>query len=332
MRRLLPTLLVGLLVLAACAGDDDDVATPPSSSTTAVPDEPASPPTVDELLAGDRILNIPHAGGDQDYPHSTMYAFTEAVAAGADVLEFDIWATADGVVVIHHDADTAKTTPESLVVADTDVATLQALDKAYWFSPACWPCQDRPEAEYEFRGVRTGEVAPPEGYTPDDFRLITLEELSDRFPEIPFDIEIKGEGAAGKRNALALAAELERLDRTASTVVVSFDSEIIDAFHTAAPDVVTSPGVAEMTAWLLEDVALADHHRVVQVPPVFSGVEVLNADSITKAHGDGLEIWVWMDSAAEQENEEFYASLVAMGIDGIIAGRPAAATRAIDGS
>ncbi|WP_436793970.1 glycerophosphodiester phosphodiesterase family protein [Actinospongicola halichondriae] len=332
MRRLLVSLVVGLVVLAGCAGDDD--AAPDSTSTTAADatttSVPLAPPTVDELLAGDRVLDIPHAGGDQDFPHSTMYAFAESVAAGADVLEFDIWTTADDVVVVHHDADTAKTTPESLVVAETDLATLQELDKAYWFSPECWPCQDRPEEEYVFRGIRTGDVAPPEGYTPDDFRLVTLEELSERFPEIPFDIEIKGEGDIGVRNAEALAAALDDLGRTDSTVVVSFDSAVIAAFHEAAPDVATSPGVAEMTAWLLEGEPLAAHHRVVQVPPVYSGVEVLTEESIARAHADGLAIWVWMDTPSEQENEDFYRTLVAMDIDGIIAGRPGAARRAID--
>ena len=341
MRRILASFLVSLAVVAGCSGDDSDTSSPDPTETTegssstvdaTTTTAPPAPPTVDELLAGGRVLNIPHAGGDQDFPHSTMYAFSEAVAAGADVLEFDIRVTADDVVVVHHDADTAKTTPESLVVAETDLATLQALDKAYWFSPECWPCQDRAEEEYVFRGVRTGDVEPPEGYTAEDFRMVTLAELDERFPEVPFDIEIKGEGAAGVRNAEALARALDDLGRTDSTVVVSFDSEIVAAFHEAAPDVATSPGVAEMTAWLLAGEPLADHHRVVQVPPAFDGVEVLSADSIAKAHADGLAVWVWMDSPADQENQAFYSSLVALGVDGIIAGRPAAAEAAIAGA
>lgn len=333
--RVLAGLVACLLVVGACGDDDSDDAasttTAGESTTTTAPTttEPPAPPTVDELLAGDEVLNIPHAGGDQDHPHSTMYAFSESVAAGADVLEFDVWTTADGVVVVHHDADTAKTTPESLVVADTDLATLQALDKAYWFSPECWPCQDRPVEEYVFRGVRTGDVPPPDGYAPEDFRLVTLEELDEAFPEIPFDIEIKGEGEVGMRNAEALAAELERLDRVESSVVVSFDSAIISHFHEQAPEVATSPGVDEMTAWLLGGEPLADHHVTVQVPPVFDGVEVLTPANIEKAHADGLEVWVWMDTPREQENEAFYRSLIELGIDGIIAGRPGEAEAAI---
>lgn len=339
--RLLGALLGAVLVVTGC-GDDDSSAdgtttTAPSgaasesSNDTTTTTAPPAPPTVDELLAREGVLNIAHAGGDQAYPHSTMYAFSEAVEAGADVLEFDVWATADGEVVVQHDADTQKTADRNLVVAETDLATLQELDNAYWFSPECWPCHDRPEAEYEFRGVRTGERPPPEGYTPEDFRIATVNELDERFPDVPFDIEIKGEGDAGVRNAEALAELLVDLDRVESTVVVSFDSAVISAFHDAAPDVVTSPGVAEMTDWLLADVPLAAHHRVVQVPPRFEGVEVLTPEAVAKAHDAGLEVWVWMDTASEQENEEFYRSLVDLGVDGIIAGRPAVAETAIGG-
>lgn len=331
--RGLAALIIALVAVAACGGDRDPTSgttTTESTTTTATSTTtPPTPPTVQELLARDEVLNIPHAGGDQAAPHSTMYAFTEAVDAGADVLEFDVRTTADGVVVIHHDADTAKTTPESLVVADTDLDRLQALDKAHWFSPECWPCHDRPEEEYVFRGVRTGDRPAPEGYGPEDFRMVTLAELDEAFPEVPFDIEIKGEGEDGRRNAEALAGALERLDRTESTVVVSFESEVVDAFHDLAPGVATSPGVAEMTEWLLAGEPLADHHVVVQVPPVYEGVEVLTAENVAKAHDDGLEVWVWMDSPREQENEDFYRSLVDLGVDGLIAGRPAEAEAAI---
>ncbi len=309
------------------------LATTAKPTTTAAPTttEAPRPPTVDEFLANDGVLNIPHAGGDQDAPHSTMFAFTSAVEAGADVLEMDVRLTADGVLVVHHDADTAKTTPESLVVAETDLARLQALDKAYWFTLDCWPCQDRPAEESIYRGMRTGEVPPPAGFTADDFRLLTLEEVATKFPTLPLDIEIKGEGAEGLAVGNALAEELIRLDRVDSTVVVSFDSEIITAFHEAAPDVATSPGVAELTAWLLEGVPLAAYHRVLQVPPVFGGVEVLNAESVARAHSEGFPIWVWMDTPETQENEAFYRSLVDLGIDGIIAGRPAQAEAATSG-
>jgi glycerophosphoryl diester phosphodiesterase len=262
-----------------------------------------------------------------------MYAFKQAVAVGADMLELDVQLTGDGVLIVQHDADTAKTTPVDLVVADTDLATLQELDNAYWFSPQCWPCHDLADDAYTFRGVRTGEVAPPPGFTPDDFRIITLAELAAAFPAMPLDIEIKGEGDVGLAVAEALAAELMALDRVESTVVAAFDSTVIQHFHSLAPDVAVSPGVNEMAAWLLGGGELADHYRIIQVPPFYETgddvIEVLSDATLATATAAGVAVWVWPNDAATQENEAYYRELVAMGVHGIIAGRPAAAAAAV---
>jgi len=309
-----------------------EVSTSSTTATTAPPTTTAPvAPTVDELLASGRVLNLAHAGGDQDHPHSTMYAYRESVAAGADVLELDVQLTADGYVIVQHDATTAKTTEHDLVVADADLATLQALDNAYWWSPECWPCHDLAADAYPFRGVRTGDVAPPDGYTPDDFRIITLDELDAAFPTMPFDIEIKGDGDAGRAVADALASDLNELGRFDSTVVASFDSDVIQYFHTLAPEVAVSPGVNEMAAWLLNGAELASHYRIVQVPPFYDELEVLTPEHLAIAREAGVAVWVWPNDAATQENEAFYRELVALGIDGIIAGRPAQATAAIAG-
>jgi glycerophosphoryl diester phosphodiesterase len=300
-----------------------------SPTTATTEPAPARPPTVDELLASDTVLNIAHAGGDQDHPHSTMYAFKQSVAAGADVLELDVQLTADGVLVVQHDADTTKTTPVDLVVIETDLATLRALDNAFWFSPQCWPCHDLTADAYVFRGVRTGEVTPPPGFTPDDFRIVTLAEVAEAFPTMPLDIEIKGEGDVGLAVAEALARELAALDRLDSTVVAAFDSAVIQHFHAVAPDVAVSPGVNEMAAWLLAGGELAEHYRIIQVPPFYEEIEVLSEANLAIAEAAGVAVWVWPNDAATQENEAYYRELVAMGVHGIIAGRPGAATAAI---
>ena len=301
----------------------------PATTIPATTAPPPGPATIADLIASGNVLNIAHAGGDQDYPHSTMYAYARSVADGADILEMDVWLTADGEIIVQHDADTQKTTEQTLVVADTDLATLQTLDNAYWFSPECWPCQDLPVESYVFRGVRTGESPPPAGFGPDDFRIITLAELSEAFPHMPFDIEIKPDGEAGAAVAQALAYELSRLGRLESSVVVSFDSATVAAFHEAAPDVATSPGLDEMAAWLLAGTPLADFHDVVQIPPMYDDIVVLRPETLQLAADAGVAVWVWPNDASTQENQSFYESLVDMGVTGILAGRPAQATAAI---
>ena len=278
--------------------------------------------SIDDLLARDDVLAIAHAGGDQAAPHSTLFAYGEAVAAGVDVLELDVLTTADGVVVVQHDLTVDGTTNSTGLVADLTYEELDQLDNAYWFSPACWPCRDLPDADYLWRGVRTGDKEPPNGYSADDFSVATLREVAERFPALPLDIEIKGEGDQALAVAEALAAELTDLGRLDSTVVVSFDDGVVDRFHELAPTVDVSPGLDRLTEWVLLGTELEDHFRIVQIPPFAQGLEVATAERIATAHEQGLEVWVWPDDAASQENEAFYRELIERGADGVIAGRP----------
>lgn len=267
-------------------------------------------------------MQLAHAGGDLEAPHSTRFAFEQAVAAGATALELDVQLTADGALVVQHDDTVDKTTDASGPVADLTLAEIQALDNAYWFSPACWPCQDRPVDEYVYRGVRTGAVAPPDGFSPDDFRVPTFREIAEAFPSLPLDVEIKGSGEAAAATAAALASEIAELGRADSVLVVSFDDEVVDAFHALAPDVEVSPGLQRLTAWFLDGAELDPMFRVLQVPPTQGEIQVVSAELVQRIHGEGRVVWVWADDAATQDTEEFYAQLIELGVDGIIAGRP----------
>ena len=119
-----------------------------------------------------------------------MYAFVEAALAGTDVLEMDLQMTADGVLVVHHDATVDRRTETTGRVRDLTVVELQELDKAYWFHDRGEE-RDLPDDQYPFRGMRTGDVEPPAGYTADDFKIETFRTLAETFPDHVLDLEIK---------------------------------------------------------------------------------------------------------------------------------------------
>ena len=308
--------VVGALALAGC--EDTAGEEPPASS---------GPPTIEELVAGDRPLNVAHAGGDQAHPHSTPFAFAESVLEGADVLELDVQLTADRVLVVHHDETVDRTTEATGPVVERTLAELQALDAAHWWS-RCWPCRDRPVAEYPYRGVRSGGWPPPAGYTPDDFAVPTLRQIATRFPDMPLDIEIKGgEHVDPREVARVLAAELRELARVESSVVVSFDSAVVQELHALVPEVAVSPGLQELTAWLAAGQPLAEHYAVIQIPPTSGGVRVLSAEVVQRAHAEGLDVWVWAAGAGE-EQARVYRDWLGLDVDGVLAGRPAEMTAA----
>lgn len=279
-------------------------------------------PTIDALVSAGRPLNLAHAGGDQSWPHSTMYAFSEAAKVGVDLLELDVRLSGDGVLIVHHDDTVDRTTEIAAEVGDLTLAELQALDNAYWFRPGCWACADNDSTDYPLRGVRTGEQEPPQGYGPDDFRIETFRSIATAFPDLALDIEIKGDLPGARATAEVLAAEILELDRTESTIVVSFDDDVIDVFRTLAPDVEVSPGLDRLTEWFLSGEPLEDGFRIVQVPPVSSGIEVITATTVDRAHDEGLIVWAWADDASTQENAAFYQRMLDLGVDGFITGRP----------
>ncbi len=307
---LLAVVVAALLALAACegAGPGPQLA-------------PARPPTIEQLVGGDQPLTIAHAGGDAAHPHSTPFAYAESVREGADVLEVDVQLTGDGVLVVHHDETVDRTTGGTGPVVARTLAELQALDAAHWWS-ACWPCRTRPASEYPYRGIRTGQRPAPAGYAPDDFAIPTFRQIASRFPGLPLDVEIKGGIHVDPVEvARVLAAELRALHRAESSLVVSFDSGVVQAFHELAPEVAVSPGMQELGAWLVEGRPLAEHYRVIQVPPTWGGVPVLDAGVVERAHAEGLDVWVWA-TGADQEQAGTYREWLDLGVDGVIAGRP----------
>jgi len=341
-----------LLLVAACGDDDETVAsttttstssttstttttttTTTSTTTTTVPAPVIPTPgasTVEGLFALDRPVVIAHAGGDQSWPHSTMYAFTEAAVAGTEVLEMDVQLTADGILVVQHDDTVDRTTETSGRVRDLTYDEIQALDSGYWWSGE-WGNHELPDADYVWRGVRSGGVEPPEGYTADDFRVETFRSIAEAFPDHVLDVEIKvprGDDGGPDldfaiEGARVLAAEIAELGREDSVVVVSFDDDVIAAFHEFAPEIPTSPGTGALTDWYLGGIPLLESHRVLQVPPQFDGLDVLTLDGfLENARAEGLGIWVWPNDASTQENADFYESLLDFDIDGLIAGSP----------
>ena len=116
-------------------------------------------------------INFAHRGGAKVVPEDTIEGFREGFALGAGVVECDVHASAEGTIVVIHDAVVDRTTDGTGAVAEKTVPELQSLDAGYRFSPdggATFP--------WRAKGVR----------------IPTLEALYQAFPDTAFNIEIKG--------------------------------------------------------------------------------------------------------------------------------------------
>lgn len=74
-----------------------------------------------------------HRGNSGDFPENTIPAFREGIACGADWLELDVHQTADGHLVVCHDATTGQTADQAVVIGNSTWAQLRELDMSCGF-------------------------------------------------------------------------------------------------------------------------------------------------------------------------------------------------------
>lgn len=275
-----------------------------------------------------RTLHIAHQGGENEAPSNTMYAFDRALRLGADLIELDVHTTADGEVVVLHDATVDRTTDGSGRVYDMTLDEVQALDAAYNFVPGENARGDGKPSDYPFRGVRTGARKPPPGAKRTDFRIPTLKEVLRAYPTVPTNIEIKGaadeDTASFTRNAEALAALLNRIGRDDGIIVVSFNDAALRRFRELAPQVDLAPGVAGVAAFKLANVPPGPGMVAFQVPAEFQGIPVADRDFVRRAHDGGYAVHVWTI-----DDEPTMLQLFEWGVDGVMTAVPSVLERVL---
>lgn len=169
---------------------------------------------------------MPIAAAARGPPENTLSAFREAVAAGVDMVELDVQLTADGEVVVFHDADLRRTTNGKGRVAEARWDEVRQLDAGAWFGG-------------RFRGERVPTLA---------------EVLHWARGRVYLQIELKPYG----RDAAALCERVVELvrqrDMHDQVMLLSFDHYVLRWCKEVAPDIMTG---AICQARLIDPVAVA---------------------------------------------------------------------------
>jgi glycerophosphoryl diester phosphodiesterase len=259
-----------------------------------------------------RVIAYAHQGGAWESPSSTLFAIDRALAAGATAVELDVHATADGELVVCHDATVDRTTGSAGTIVSHTLEELRRLDFSYWFIPGADVTPGRPDADYPYRGR-----APEDP----DFAIATLRQVLERFPGVVLNLDIKQTAPVVAPYEQALARLLAEFDRTDDVIVASFLDPATDAFRSFAPDVPTSAGtMATAEFWraahageeLPETPAVA-----FQVPEFQGDMLVTDQTFVDAAHRAGKAVHVWTINDVEAMER-----LVALGVDGIISDVP----------
>ena len=112
---------------------------------------------------------IGHRGNRAHAPENTIESFAQAVAAGADAIEFDVHVSADGIPVVHHDPTLDRTTDGSGEIARLTWTALRRVDAGAKFT--------KDGKNFPYRGA--------------GHRIPRFEEVVEAFPSTPLLIEIK---------------------------------------------------------------------------------------------------------------------------------------------
>lgn len=257
-------------------------------------------------LQGDRPLVLAHRGGADLAPENTLVAFQNAVDLGVDALELDVHTTADGTVVVIHDATVDRTTDGTGAVHGLTLAELRQLDAGYRFTP------DDGQT-FPLRGQ--GIVVP------------TLDEVLTAFPDMRVNIEIKQSEPAIE------AAVKEIIDRTGAQDRVLVGSEYDDVlarFRALAPEIATSAAAGEArTFYLAQLLRVSAIYRPLadafQVPEYSGSTHVVTPSFVDAAHHHGVKVHVWTVNDAETMRR-----LLDIGVDGIITDRPDVALEVVN--
>ena len=269
-----------------------------------------------------RPLNIAHAGGNLEFPDNTLFAYHKALEVGAHMLEMDIWQTADGELVVIHDETVDRTTDGSGRVADMTLAEIKMLDAAHDWVPDRGTPQDATDEEAIYRGVATGERAPPPGFTPNDFTIPTVREVLERFPDTLMNIELKQDRENTGEFEANLAALLAEYGRGEDVVVASFADDIMFRYKRASQCSATSLPLGQVALFVLGGFGplpgiTLSNHQAFQVPIEYEGIPIVTDNFIADAHRRDIAVQVWTIDDCQTMQE-----LLDMGVDGIMTNRP----------
>jgi glycerophosphoryl diester phosphodiesterase len=218
---------------------------------------------------------IGHRGNRAHAPENTLPSLLEAVALGADALEFDVQVTRDGALVLMHDLTLDRTTDANGPLASYTLADLRRVDAGARFTTN--------GRDFPWRGRGAG--------------VPTFDDVVDALPhELPLIIELKTPAATP-----ALMAAIRRHALESRVIVAGFDpASTVPLRGSTIALGASTPDVASLLlpSMLRRSVASPWYHALC-IPPVYRGVPVPVA-SLARAvrpHGVVTHVWTINDPA-----------------------------------
>lgn len=240
-----------------------------------------------------KVEIVAHRGASYDAPENTLTAVHLGWKQQADAVEFDVWLSKDGHIVLMHDKDTERTGGVKKLVADQTLAELQRLDVGRW-------------KDERFAGER-----------------IPL--LKDVLATIPPGKRVFIEIKCGPEIVPELVRVLQASGHPpAAMAIISFQAEVISAVKQALPThkaywLVSLKRDKQTGAWNHTVGELIARAKQLHADGLdVSACELVDPSFGRQVREAGLELYVWTVNDIELARQ-----MVAAGVQGITTDRPA---------
>jgi glycerophosphoryl diester phosphodiesterase len=242
-------------------------------------------------------LVMAHRGGAGLWPENTLFAFEGARDLGVDVIEMDVHSTADGALVVLHDASLDRTTDGAGRINTLTLAQVKKLDAGFRWSPD------------------GGRTFPHRGR---GLTVPTLDEVFTRLPAMRFNIEPKQESPSIVKPLCRAIREKGMADKV---TIGAFRQGVLDEFRRECPEVSTSAGPTEVAEFLRAaqsgGASGGLKFKALQVPELIMGVRVLTRSVLESARARNIQVHAWTVNEAEDMRR-----LTELGVDGIMTDYP----------
>ncbi len=246
-------------------------------------------------MANDRPGNVEiigHRGASYDAPENTLSALKLGWQQQADAVEFDVYLSKDGQIVLSHDADTKRAAGVDKKIVDQTYAELLKLDVGAW-------------KDKKYAGERIPLLSEVLAIIPTGKRV---------FIEVKCGPEIMPE----LQRVLAAAKRPAR-----ETAVISFSKDVVAAAKTALPEckaywIVSVKKDKQTGAWNHTVDSLIKTAQELHA----DGLDLSACDLIDRGFGEqvkaaGLELLVWTVNDVKVAKQ-----MIAAGVQGITTDRP----------
>ncbi|OVE75717.1 hypothetical protein BVX98_07115 [bacterium F11] len=211
---------------------------------------------------------VGHRGAMGHAPENTMVSFEQALSLGADMLEFDVRLSKDGVPVVVHDANLDRTSNRSLNVADLLVKDLQKLDAGSWF-------------DMRFLGENIPTLA-------ELLKWCKTKKTKSK-NKLAYMVELKVDGDEARREMLirAVIKELKAQGALNRSVIISFDEPTLVLCKKISPQIATGFLYSDFLYDAL------DRAKALKTNHILPRKDRVTGDLVNEAHNSGMAVMAW---------------------------------------